>query len=87
MVAVPAAVAGAVVVHSKGDYMETCLICNKEKAFSTLRCKMCGMGVESMHKSMSFVFCCSKCVKHFEEMYEKASFGERQIFLEHDIIF
>ena len=66
--------------------METCLICNKEKTFSTLSCKLCGMGIENTHKAMGFVFCCDKCAEHFEQMYEKSSFSERAIMIQKDIV-
>ena len=67
--------------------METCLICSKEKTFSTLICKLCGMGIENTHKAMGFVFCCDKCAGHFEHMYKKANFSERVLLLRADVIF
>ena len=69
---------------------ETCMICNKEKKSSTLStnvCKMCGMGVENVSKSMGFVFCCNKCAKHFEEMYESLDPAGKRVLSGSSVVF
>lgn len=67
--------------------MERCLVCGEQKKFSTLQCKMCGMGIESkMHKTMGFVFCSRKCTKAFRAAMEKSSASERDGMLRRDTV-
>lgn len=66
--------------------MKTCLICEKKPEHSSLMCKLCAMGVRSMHKRMGFIFCSEKCAEIFEDIYEKAGFEEREALLSADIV-
>ncbi len=66
---------------------ERCLICNELRSESTLRCKLCGMGVERrMFMTDSFVFCSQKCIEKFEDIYESSSYEKRIMLLESDVV-
>jgi hypothetical protein len=63
-----------------------CLVCELESSLAGKQCKMCGMGTENPINHSNFLFCCSKCVGHFEYIYAGADSHERDRMLKESIL-
>ena len=63
-----------------------CLVCELEASQRGQPCKMCGMRTENPINHSEFIFCCSKCVRHFEYIYAGSVPHERNRMLKESIL-
>ena len=66
---------------------ENCLICEKPKLQSDIKCKLCGMGIERYNfRSHDFLFCCTGCKDKFEVILDNCSGLEKDNIINSEVV-